>query len=52
MKTKLILLIAALILTVPFAGESQTANAENDGEFPVITSAPDSLKLDHFYKNT
>lgn len=49
-KTKLILLITALALIMHFAGASQTTKAENDEEFTVICSPPDSLKLDHFYK--
>lgn len=47
-KIKLIFLITALTLIIPFTGESQTTG--NDSEFPVITSPPATLKLDRFYK--
>ncbi|MGV8094603.1 MAG: hypothetical protein AB2L24_22340 [Mangrovibacterium sp.] len=49
MNTK-IMILAALFFTLPFVCKSQTIKDRNDGQFPVITSPPDSLKLDRFYK--
>ncbi len=45
----LILILSAWVLILPLMSKSQTVKEEQE-TFPVITSPPDSLKLDRFYK--